>query len=132
MLDAEQYYRILDLPPGASPEEIHQGYLDMTWVWHPDRFAGHPRLQQKAHYKLQEVNEAHEQLRSFQQVPRTKTLRTPPKKAPVSPPPQAQSYNEGLYKPKMNQVWSRNDKQTNDDSSPRSHVKTRDLDDWLD
>jgi curved DNA-binding protein CbpA len=68
MLEAERYYRILDLEPGASPEEVHQGYLDLTWVWHPDRFAGHPRLQQKALYKLQELNEAHERLRSFRRL----------------------------------------------------------------
>lgn len=132
MLDAERCYRVLDLTPDASLEEIHQGYLDMTWVWHPDRFAGHPRLQQKAHYKLQELNEAHEQLRSSQQVYRTKTLRTQAKKPPASPPPQASSYNQGLYKPKMHQVWRKDDKPAMQDSSPHSQVKTRQIDDWLD
>ncbi|HEY9650515.1 MAG TPA: J domain-containing protein [Coleofasciculaceae cyanobacterium] len=132
MLDAERCYRVLDLTPDASPEEIHQGYLDMTWVWHPDRFAGHPRLQQKAHNKLQELNEAHEQLRSFQQASRMKTLRTQAKKAPTSPPPPTPSYNQGLYKPKMHQVWRRDDKPTMPDSSARSQVKTRQIDDWLD
>ncbi|NEP59354.1 MAG: J domain-containing protein [Symploca sp. SIO2G7] len=70
MLKTEKYYKILEIEPEASPEEIHQGYLDLIWVWHPDRFVGHPRLQKKAHCKLQEINEAHAQLRSLRQPTR--------------------------------------------------------------
>ncbi|MBE9225940.1 J domain-containing protein [Phormidium sp. LEGE 05292] len=60
----EKYYQVLELEPGASLEEIQQGYKDLAMVWHPDRFPNHPRLQQKAHKKLQEINEAHQHLRS--------------------------------------------------------------------
>lgn len=44
----DQYYRILELEPGASLEDVNQGYKDMVFVWHPDRFANHPRLQKKS------------------------------------------------------------------------------------
>jgi len=30
-------YRLLDLPPGSSPEEVKRAYRDLTKVWHPDR-----------------------------------------------------------------------------------------------
>lgn len=65
MTNVDRYYRILELEPGASPEEVHQGYRDLTVVWHPDRFVHHPRLQKKAQEKIKQINEAHEQLRSL-------------------------------------------------------------------
>lgn len=61
----DEYYKVLELEPGASLEEIQQGYKDLAMVWHPDRFPNHPRLQQKAHKKLQQINEAHQHLRSL-------------------------------------------------------------------
>ena len=131
MLSTERYYRILDLEPGASPEEIHQGYIDLTWVWHPDRFSGHPRLQEKAHHKLQEINEAHAQLRSLQTTPRTTDFRTT-SKSQVSPPSQAQSYTESVYQWQVNHTRGVNDKKTVKDSKPRASAKNRNLDAWLD
>lgn len=131
MLETEQYYRILDLEPGASPEEIHQGYLDMTWVWHPDRFTGHPRLQQKALLKLQELNEAHERLRSFQSTHRARNLRAN-SKPQASPPPQKQSQAENLCKPPVNQARVGENKKTINDSMWHVSFRARDIDEWLD
>lgn len=65
MSKLDEYYKVLELEPGASIEEIQQGYKDLAMVWHPDRFPNHPRLQQKAHKKLQQINEAHQQLRTY-------------------------------------------------------------------
>jgi hypothetical protein len=131
MLEVERYYRILELEPDASPEEVHQGYLDLTWVWHPDRFAGHPRLQQKAHYKLQELNEAHERLRSFQPPRRKRNLR-PTSKWQTSPPAQAQSFPEGFCQPHVDGTWGIDDKQTIKDSRRHVSFNTRDVGEWLD
>src|ERR687886_1718768 len=105
MLDTQRYYKILDLNPGASPEEVHQGYIDLTWVWHPDRFAGHPRLQQKAHYKLQEINEAHAQLRYLHTAPSIQDFSNPCK-SQESPPPQAPapSHTDSFYQQQVNQT----------------------------
>lgn len=58
----DDYYGILGLDPGASSEQVRQAYRDMARVWHPDRFAHDPRLQQKAQEKLKEINEAYERL----------------------------------------------------------------------
>lgn len=143
MLDTgERYYRILDLEPGASPEEIHQGYIDLTWVWHPDRFVGNPRLQHKAQCKLQEINEAHAQLRSLQTTPRTHKSR-PTSNSHVSPTPQAHSAKDNLYQQQGTHRWQYQQQRTptrevskkktdKDDNSPVASKKSRHFDEWLD
>jgi hypothetical protein len=131
MFDTQRYYTILDLDPGASPEEVHQGYIDLTWVWHPDRFSGHPRLQQKAHHKLQEINEAHAQLRYLQTVPHTQGFRTP-SKPHKTPAPQAPSPTEVLYQQRAKQTREANNPKTVKDCKPNLSSNRRHFDDWLD
>ena len=131
MIEPERYYRVLDLEPGASSEEVHQGYLDLIWVWHPDRFTGHPRLQKKAHYKLQELNEAHDQLRSFQPNPQPKDLRTK-SKSQVSSPPHDQAPAESLYKSDVQRAWGREEKTSSKACQQRVSANTRTFDEWLD
>ncbi len=55
-------YAVLDLEPSASPAEVRQAYRDLVKVWHPDRFAHDPRLQRRAHVKLQAINDAYARL----------------------------------------------------------------------
>lgn len=132
MIEAERYYRVLELEPGASPEEVHQGYLDLTWVWHPDRFVGHPRLQQKAQCKLQQLNEAHARLRSCRPIHQKRDLRTQPK-SPVYAPPQQPSATEGLYKSYANQAGRESDnKRTIQTSKPYIRSNTQGVGEWLD
>jgi hypothetical protein len=57
-------YELLGLAPGASAEELKAAHRDLVKVWHPDRFAHDPRLQQKAQERLKEINEAYELLTS--------------------------------------------------------------------
>jgi hypothetical protein len=57
-------YEVLGVSEGASAQELKEAYRDLAKVWHPDRFAHDPRLQQKAQEKLKEINEAYEQLAS--------------------------------------------------------------------
>ncbi|HLO84113.1 MAG TPA: pentapeptide repeat-containing protein [Nostocaceae cyanobacterium] len=66
MSELEQYYRILELEPGATLEEVNQAYKDLVFVWHPDRIPkDNLRLQQKAQEKLKAFNEARDKLRSL-------------------------------------------------------------------
>jgi len=58
----DEYFKVLGLSPGASPEEIRQAYKDLVNVWHPDRFTHDPRLQQKAQEELKKINDAFEKL----------------------------------------------------------------------
>ncbi len=62
MNDISECYRILDLEPGATPEEIKRSYRELVKVWHPDRFRGDARLQAKAEEKLKRINYAYERL----------------------------------------------------------------------
>ncbi len=65
MSDLERhYYKVLELEPGATLDEINQAYKDLAFIWHPDRIPkDNDRLQQKAEKKLREINEAREKLR---------------------------------------------------------------------
>lgn len=69
MDDMKRYYEILELEPGASPEEVKRAYRDLAKVWHPDRFSHDPPLQQKAQEKLKEINRAYEKLSSYRPDP---------------------------------------------------------------
>ncbi|MGF1676423.1 MAG: pentapeptide repeat-containing protein [Rivularia sp. (in: cyanobacteria)] len=74
MRELERYYRILELEPGASLEEVNQAYRDLAFIWHPDRIPQEKqRLQEKARRKLQELNEAREKLRSIKAHLKSKT-----------------------------------------------------------
>lgn len=52
MEDINRYFEIFGLKPGASLDEVKEAYKDLVKVWHPDRFAHDPKLQQKAQEKL--------------------------------------------------------------------------------
>ncbi len=57
----KDFYRILDLPRDASPQQIKDRYRQLVRIFHPDRY---PKPEDKAYaeQKLQEINEAYEAL----------------------------------------------------------------------
>jgi hypothetical protein len=81
--DLLRCYEVLGVAPEATAEELKAAYRDLAKVWHPDRFAHDPRLQQKAQEKLKEINEAYEQLTSGRAPRRT---RPAPPPAPAAAP----------------------------------------------
>ncbi|MEG4267793.1 J domain-containing protein [Microcoleus sp. Pol12A4] len=89
MADINRCYEILEIEPGTSLEEIKRAYRDLAFVWHPDRFANNDRLQQKAHQRLTEINEAYQQLLSFLSQPESRSIEQqfpqPPPPAPEKP-----------------------------------------------
>jgi hypothetical protein len=56
-------YEVLELDVDATLEDAARAYRDLATVWHPDRYGHHPRLQRQAQRRLQEINEAYEQVR---------------------------------------------------------------------
>ena len=76
----KNYFEILELQPGATPDEVKQAYRDLAKVWHPDRFKGEDeRLKSKAAEKLAEINEAYQKIRTYQQKNKKRLNNTPPR-----------------------------------------------------
>jgi hypothetical protein len=59
----EECYRILEVPPDATPEQIRSAWRELTKVWHPDRFGNDEKLRRRAEEKLKEINRAYETLK---------------------------------------------------------------------
>ena len=55
-------YRILEITPDTSLDDMHQAYRDLATVWHPDKYANNPRLRHKAETKLKQINMAYDML----------------------------------------------------------------------
>jgi hypothetical protein len=60
--EAEYYYQVLGLKPGATDKEVIQAYMDSAKVWNSGRFADDPALQEKAQGKMREIHEASDYL----------------------------------------------------------------------
>lgn len=144
MSNVEQYYQILELEPGATLEEVRQGYRDLAQVWHPDRFSSHPRLRQKAHRKLQEINEAHEKLRSTLRVvsvaspPKSESVQTPAPDPPINSKNSYQKAEERTrseYRDRYSETYRDRDRY-DEDAIPftnfHSKSKSKDVQGWLD
>lgn len=98
MSELEQYYRVLELEPGATLDEVTQAYKDLAFVWHPDRLPkDNTRLQEKAQKKLQDINEAREKLRLLQMKYQTLHDQAPPaQKQPTQKTHQPRKQNPDL------------------------------------
>ncbi len=64
-MDIKHCFEILELDPGASPDEAKQAYKDIVNVWHPDRFSNNLRLKEKAEKKIKEVNAAYDTVQFY-------------------------------------------------------------------
>ena len=58
-------YQVLELEPGASPEQVKEAWRELVKVWHPDRFPNDAKLQRRAQERLKEINLAYEKLQEF-------------------------------------------------------------------
>ncbi|MBV7328961.1 J domain-containing protein [Chloroflexi bacterium TSY] len=68
----DNYYRILDLSPGASRERIKTRYRNLVRIFHPDRFS-RPLDKIYAEHKLKEFNTAYKALLKHTQPTKIKT-----------------------------------------------------------
>jgi preprotein translocase subunit Sec63 len=76
MGNMDEYYRVLDLEPNESPENVKQAYRDLAFIWHPDRINNNSRLKHKAESKFKQINEAYHRLRFYQALLEAQALDT--------------------------------------------------------
>ncbi|HUO85392.1 MAG TPA: J domain-containing protein [Thermoanaerobaculia bacterium] len=69
MRPTADHYRLLDLQPGASDDEVRRAYRELVRVWHPDRFGQDPTLRERAEEKLKRINEAYRIISSSPETP---------------------------------------------------------------
>ncbi len=93
MEEIREYYKILNLEPGASPEEVKQAYRNLAFLWHPDRYPQDSQQQAQAEHKFKEINHAYDQLRTFLSQPQSSVEFSTPVKPAATPP-----NNRGFYK----------------------------------
>ncbi len=67
-MNLKQCYITLEIHENATTEEIRQAYRDLVTIWHPDRYQGNLRLQEKANEKLKELNAAYDMLKANQKA----------------------------------------------------------------
>lgn len=60
--DASAHYRTLGVPNGAGLDEVKAAWRQRMRETHPDRFAGDPAAEKRAHREAQAVNLAYEAL----------------------------------------------------------------------
>jgi hypothetical protein len=81
--DLREFYRVLELSPGASLDEIKRSYRQLLQRWHPDRYKPGSVMQTTAEDVTKELNEAYNQLcrqkRYLEFRPKPKPARGPVK-----------------------------------------------------
>jgi hypothetical protein len=100
MDDIAKSFDILGLAYGASEEQIKQAYRDLVKVWHPDRFPGDIRLQQRAEERLKEINRAYELLMNIGATSSAGPKHSTPTSRPSPPePPKPPERPQPVQKP---------------------------------
>jgi hypothetical protein len=115
-MDLREAYVELELPIGATEDEVREARKLLAKVWHPDRHANDPKLQKKAEAKLADINTAYELIRAASypsSIPDPKpkpkpapkpTPKPAPGPAPRAAPPPVQSQTE--FVPTRRVRWS--------------------------
>jgi hypothetical protein len=85
----KNYYKILEIEPTATLEQIKTQHRLMLHAWHPDKFPD-GELKDKAEEKVREINEAYSILGdSIKRENYDRTLRASSNQSPQTPPPQS-------------------------------------------
>ncbi len=80
MKSISEYYKILGVDSSVTAEELKKVYRELVKEWHPDRLLHNPSLHKTAQQKLQEINEAYDQLQAHLANPEPQS--SPPKNEP--------------------------------------------------
>jgi len=64
-MEIKKCFKILEISPDSSLDEVKQAYRDLVQVYHPDRFTHNERLRKKAENKIKTINLAYENIERF-------------------------------------------------------------------
>ncbi|MEC4816172.1 MAG: DnaJ domain-containing protein [Scytonema sp. PMC 1069.18] len=78
-ININEAYTVLGLEPGASQAQVKRAYRKLAKMWHPDRFV-HPPQKQEAEEKIKLINEAYNQLKTYQPTSTNQSQKTQQKK----------------------------------------------------
>jgi len=82
-------YEILEIPAGASPDEIKAAYHGMAKKWHPDRYSGAAKAEAERRFRM--LAEAYNMLKDAPRRDEKPAAQPPPSPAPSAPGAQAQT-----------------------------------------
>lgn len=82
-MQLDDCYRLLEIDPSASDDEVRRAHRDLIKVWHPDRFGRDQALRARAEEKLKAINAAYETICAS----RDAGWRPPRREAPQPAPP---------------------------------------------
>lgn len=74
----EKYYRVLELEPGATLEEIKDAFRTLSRVWHPDRHPPQSKPYALALKKQKELNDAYDALKRIASTTKTTNAEVTP------------------------------------------------------
>ena len=91
MKSIDEYYKILGVDSSVTAEELKKVYRELVKEWHPDRLLHNPSLHKTAQQKLQEINEAYDQLLAHlaNPEPRSSAPKNEPRRATAAAPRKA-------------------------------------------
>ena len=82
----KKYFDIFELDESASIEELERAYAELSNAWRPENFQNFPRQRREAELKLQEINEAYEQVKAYMAAkPRLAAHHNQPASAIIEP-----------------------------------------------
>ena len=106
-------YEVLDIPAGASPDEIKAAYHGLAKKWHPDRYTGTAKAEAEQRFRM--VAEAYNLLKDTPAREERPVPPPPPAPAPI----QLESGAEGRpLASKSAQEWYKDAKAAYDAKSP--------------
>ena len=115
-------YEVLEISPGASPEEIKSAYHRMAKQWHPDRFTGEAKIDAERRFRV--LAEAFSMLRNVarpEPVPQAPAPPPPPPPEPVAANPPIQLDKAPSERPaaqKSAEDWFKDAKDAMDAKAP--------------
>ena len=64
-MDIKRCFEILEINESATPSDIKRSFLDLFYVWNPNKFIKKSRCYEKVSEKMKEINAAYDSLKQY-------------------------------------------------------------------